>query len=129
MRLVKILDNTDEQNIIKMNNFKLSEASVDVETLKKALDAKSDVVILDVRTHEEYGRGHIKDSINIPISDLVEKVENILTDKNKKIYVYCLSGARSERASEELVRLGFGNVYNVRSGLLGWRAHQYPLEI
>lgn len=99
-----------------------------VEELKKEIDNKSDITILDVRTPGEYARGKIKGSINLQLDDIPTHVEKPLTDKNKSIYVYCLSGSRSMIAVETMIKLGYKNVFDVKSGLLAWRANQYPLE-
>lgn len=62
------------------------------EIIAKAREGKA--VLIDVRTEEEYAQGHIPGSINIPI----ERLPYAEIDDDKTIYVYCLSGMRSERA-------------------------------
>lgn len=57
-------------------------------------------IIIDVRTREEYAKDHIKGAINIPLHDLESNHESL---KNKKVYVYCNSGARAKKAKELLV--------------------------
>ena len=101
---------------------------VTAEDLKQAIDENRDVVILDVRTPDEYTKAKIKGSINIPVDSIATEVEEIVTDKNKIIYVYCLSGSRSNIAVDTMQKLGYKNVFDVKSGLLAWRANQYPLE-
>ncbi|MDU3352001.1 MAG: rhodanese-like domain-containing protein, partial [Clostridium sp.] len=81
------------------------------------------VIILDVRSEEEYNSGHIENSILIPIDKLEEEAENILNDKNKKILVYCRSGNRSKKASNILLEKGYTNVYDF-GGIKDW-----PYEI
>ena len=102
--------------------------SVSVEDVKKALDETSDCAVLDVRTSEEYTRGHIKGSINLPVNVVATSVEKILSDKNKTIYVYCLSGSRSNQAVGTMLKLDYKNVFDIKSGLLAWRSKKYPLE-
>ncbi len=101
--------------------------SVDVEEVKQALDAKKDVIILDVRTAAEYKKGHIMNSIHLPLDMLVENAEKILKDKKQIIYIYCLSGSRSIHATASLRKLGYENAYNIKSGFLAWRAKKYPV--
>lgn len=101
---------------------------ITVEDLKKVLEDKENAILLDVRTEDEYTRGKIKGSINIPLDELEEKVESIIPDKSENIYVYCLSGSRSAIAVEIIKNLGYKNVFDVKSGLLSWRMNQYPLE-
>lgn len=89
---------------------------------KKEIE-KNEVIILDVRSEEEYNSGHIENSILIPIDKLEEEAENILNDKNKKILVYCRSGNRSKKASNILLEKGYTNVYDF-GGIKDW-----PYEI
>ena len=105
-------------------NPKVAEISVD--KVKKALDAKEKVILLDVRTLGEVSRGKIAGSINIPLQEISSDVEKVIPDKKEKIYVYCLSGSRSAIATEEMVKLGYSNVFSVTNGILAWRASHYP---
>lgn len=68
-------------------------------------------IIIDVRTPEEYLRGHIKKSINIPL-DKLEQSLDVLNDKEKTIITCCASGMRSERAKKILKKLEYSQVYN-----------------
>ncbi len=101
------------------------EASKVMESIKK----EEDVVILDVRTPGEYLRGHIEGSLNIPVERIPSQAPKTIKDKNRHIYVYCLSGSRSALACAELLSMGYKNVKNVRSGLLAWRSEGYLLSI
>ena len=76
------------------------------------LHANNEIVI-DVRTPQEFQLGHIKDSINIEWQD-IEKVKNMAT-KEQKIYLYCRSGNRSQKATDILVQLGYVDVENLGS--------------
>jgi len=78
-----------------------------------------DVVILDVRTEEEYTRGHIQNAILIPHDEIRERMESELPDKNQVILVYCRSGARSETAARALIDMGYTNVYDF-GGIIDW---------
>lgn len=101
---------------------------IDVETVKKALDEKDNLIILDVRTQAEYERGRIPSSINIPLDEIDSKVDTLTSDKNESLYVYCLSGSRSMLAAEQLMKLGYKNIFNITNGLLAWKSHHYPIE-
>jgi rhodanese-related sulfurtransferase len=67
-------------------------------------------VIVDVRTKGEYQSGHLKNSINIPIDSLPQKIVKL--NKNKPIITCCASGARSASAKKILKSNGFEQVYN-----------------
>jgi rhodanese-related sulfurtransferase len=101
---------------------------ISVDDVRKSLDAKEKITIIDVRTPEEYKKAHILGSINIPVDEIVKKIPARVADKQQKIYVYCLSGSRSVFAVSMMVKLGYTNIFNVTSGLLAWRVKQYPLE-
>mgnify|MGYP000030877397 FL=1 len=80
---------------------------------------KENVIILDVRTSEEYQSGYIKNAININVDDLEKLAEKQIPDKNKTILVYCRSGNRSKRAAMILMNLGYKNVYDF-GGINTW---------
>ena len=69
-------------------------------------------VLLDVRTPQEYGEGHIPGSKNVPLQ-AIDKVVNVVQNKDTALYVYCLSGGRSSQATGILKRMGYTNVNNI----------------
>ncbi|UWX55570.1 rhodanese-like domain-containing protein [Maribacter litopenaei] len=83
-------------------------------------DELKNVVLLDVRTPEEYQQGHLENSLNVNWydSDFVQQVEGI--DKDDTIYVYCKLGGRSAKAQEKLKSLGYKNVVNLEGGYDAW---------
>jgi len=99
---------------------------ISVDDLKRALDEHKDLVLLDVRTEGEVARGKIAGSINVPIQEISSKIESIVPDKSRLVYVYCLSGSRSAIAVEEMIKKGYRNVFNVEGGILSWRTKHYP---
>lgn len=72
-----------------------------------------DIVLLDVRTKEEYQESHIPQSILLPLDELQDKIKNIVPDKNKTIVVYCRSGVRSNIACEILKELNYLETYDL----------------
>lgn len=79
---------------------------------KEMMD-KGDAVILDVRTPEEYKRGHIKKALLIPSYDIKRLAQSKLHTKEAKILVYCASGGRSRAAAKALIKMGYTKVYNI----------------
>jgi phage shock protein E len=73
----------------------------------------SDALWIDVRTAEEYAASHVPDAVNIPYEEITGRIEEVTTDKNALIYLYCRSGRRSGIARDALVKAGFSNVVNV----------------
>lgn len=108
--------------------FEPDVPGVSAEDVWNAIQKHENVKILDVRTPEEYSRNRIKGSIHLPIDQVGNKITSIIPDKKQKIYVYCLSGARSTVAVDTMIKLGYTNVYSVKSGLLAWRVKKLPLE-
>ena len=81
-----------------------------------------DVIILDVRTPEEFNAGHIANAININLegSDFSSEVSKL--EKNATVAVYCRSGNRSGVATEQMAELGFVDMYDMQGGILDWEA-------
>lgn len=100
---------------------------ISVEDVHQSVLDEKQVIFLDVRTIGEYERGHIKNSINLPVDDLEAKIVEIIPEKNKMIYAYCLSGARSNVAVNILSQLGYSNAFSMANGLLKWRANKFEL--
>ena len=68
-------------------------------------------IVIDVRTSEEFNAGHIEESSNVEwqnISSIIDKVK-----KDQKIYLYCRSGNRSQKATDILIKLGYTDVLNI----------------
>ena len=93
--------------------------NISAQEAKKIMDSETGYVILDVRTEEEFAEGHIPGAILIPDYEIEAKAEQILTDKNQLILVYCRSGRRSKIASEALVSLGYTNIREF-GGIIDW---------
>lgn len=79
--------------------------------------------LVDVRTPAEYRRGHIPGSLSVPLDDWEQILEKV-PDKNTPLYVYCLTGARSQAACRGFARLGYTKVTNI-GGISGYEG---PLE-
>ncbi|MBQ8818036.1 MAG: rhodanese-like domain-containing protein [Clostridia bacterium] len=86
---------------------------------KALIDSEEGYIILDVRTPEEFAEGHIEGAILIPDHEIGEKAENVLTNKDQLILVYCRSGRRSKNAASELAALGYTNIKEF-GGILDW---------
>ncbi len=109
------------------NFFQPNIPQVDATEVKKTIDTKENVILLDVRTPDEYAEGHLPGSVLMPLQTLQQNVTQF-TDKSKKMYVYCRSGSRSAHAVVLLQQLGFTNVENMKGGMLAWSAKVYPVS-
>ena len=84
------------------------------------MDGDKPYTLLDVRTKEEFDSEHIKGAILIPDYEINTRAEDILTDKNALILVYCRTGRRSKNAANNLATLGYTNVKEF-GGINDWK--------
>ena len=103
----------------KENDREAAYMNITAEEAKAIMDSEEGYIILDVRTQEEYDQGHIPGAIVISHEEIAEKAENVLTDKDQLILVYCRSGRRSKIAAEALVELGYTNIKEF-GGIIDW---------
>ena len=107
----------------KENDQEAVYVNITAEEAKQIMDSEEGYIILDVRTQEEYDQGHIPGAILIPDTEIEATAEEVLTDKDQLLLVYCRSGRRSKLASEILVELGYTNIKEF-GGIIDW-----PYEI
>lgn len=70
------------------------------------------LLLIDVRTDEEFDSGHLQDAINIPHQIIGEHIADLTSSKSQEIILYCRSGGRAEIARTTLLDLGYTNVTN-----------------
>ena len=103
----------------KENDREAAYMNITAEEAKQIMDSEEGYIILDARTQEEYDQGHIHGAIVISHEEIAEKAEDVLTDKDQLILVYCRSGRRSKIAAEVLVELGYTNIKEF-GGIIDW---------
>ena len=103
----------------KENDREATYMNITAEKAKQIMDMEEGYIILDVRTQEEYDEGHIPGAILIPNTEIEDRAEDEMTDKNQLILVYCRSGRRSKLAAEILVELGYTNIREF-GGIIDW---------
>ena len=103
----------------KENTREVEYVNITAEEAKQIMDSETGYIILDVRTQEEYDQGHIPGAIVISHEEIPDKAEEVLTDKNQLILVYCRSGRRSKIAAEALLELGYTNIKEF-GGIIDW---------
>lgn len=113
-------NNTEKSEVVQTSqSTKISQVEA-----KKIIDTEENIVILDVRTLEEYKEGHIKNSTLIPLDELESIIEDVIPDKKTKILVYCRSGNRSNTAVKKLATMGYINAFDF-GGINDW---DYEIE-
>lgn len=100
-------------------------ADIDVATAA-SLRGRSDLVMLDIRTPEEYAQGHIPGITLIPLDEIQNRLAEI--PKDKTVIVTCRSGNRSSQAAQLLRQKGYGNIHNMLGGIVAWEKAGYPVE-
>jgi rhodanese-related sulfurtransferase len=118
------VDKTLEQ-IVQEAKVAINEVSI--AEVKKMIDNKEDIILLDVRDKEEYETGHIPGAINISRGTLELKSHLIIPDKTKKIVVYCGLDLRSPLATKSLNDFGYKKAINMVGGLKAWKEAGYPV--
>lgn len=84
-------------------------------------------LILDVRTPNEYSRGHLQNSVLIPVQELQRRYKELADHKDREILLYCATGNRSTVASKILIDNGFKHIVNMRGGIYDWSQKSYPV--
>ncbi len=86
---------------------------------------KPELVILDVRTVEEYDDGHLEGAVNIPVQELADRLDEL--DRGDELLVYCRTGNRSATAVQILSENGFTRVFHMMDGITAWIEAGYPV--
>lgn len=95
------------------------------EELQKKIDANEDIMIVDIRSPEDYAKGHIKGAVNIPFKEVNKHFDEFA--KDKPVYIYCYTGQTAGQTVAALKVLGV-DAYSVKSGFnLGWTAAGLPV--
>jgi rhodanese-related sulfurtransferase len=86
-----------------------------------------DLLILDVRTQEEYDAEHICNATLIPVDELESRLSELYDYNDTEIIVYCRTGARSASASQTLNNNGFTKIFDMSGGITAWKSAGYPV--
>ena len=106
--------NNDNNNLVSANKF------------SEIISNDKSAIIIDVRTPDEFNKGHLKNSLNVNWFDENFDENLNIFSKDLPVMVYCLSGGRSSKANERIKSLGFKNVYELDGGILEWRKNKLP---
>lgn len=101
------------------NSSNVNKFRIEPSEAKKRLDMEKEIILLDVRTQEEYIENHIPGGTLIPIKVLEREASKKLPDKQAVIFVYCRSGNRSRAAVKMLSKQGYTNVFDL-GGIIRW---------
>jgi len=96
--------------------------SIAPDVFAKKIKATQNPQLLDVRTPDEFSAQHIDNAVNVNWNSNDFSTKANAYDKEKPVFVYCLSGGRSKQAASKLNEMGFKNVYELNGGILKWNA-------
>jgi len=104
---------------------------MDVATLKQKIDNHEDILVLDVRTAEDFigEQGHIPEARNIAVENLLSCLDELSDYTEKTIAIVCRTDKRSAKASQILTRNGFSDVHIVKGGMTLWNENKYSIKL
>jgi len=103
-----------------VNQAKQEIEEISASDLRKMQRAGEDFVLIDVREKDDSTQGMIPGAVAIPRGVLELKIDQVTTDKDKKIVLYCGGGSRSALAAWMLKKMGFKNAISLAGGYRGW---------
>lgn len=101
------------------DEYKLLVKHISWKDAIQILEQNSQARLIDVRELHEWQAGHAPNAIHTPRSNLINSINQAITDKNTMVLVYCARGIRSVIACYELQQAGFTNVCSIDEGILG----------
>lgn len=106
----------------------LTVKDVDAAAAAALIESDAEVIVLDVRTPEEFGQGHIAGALNIDVTAPGFKDEVAKLDKGKRYLVHCRSGARSTQSLAVFKDLGFSEIHHMNGGFNEWAGAGQPVS-
>lgn len=111
----------------KKFNRKIDANDITMEQIEEL--EKQGAIIIDVRSPQEFEEGHLRNAICIPDYEIMQKIEEVVPDKEQTIIVYCSSGYRSKKIQKKLENRGYTKVYNLYNGIENyWDFFLYMLK-
>jgi len=100
-----------------------------IPNLKQRIDAGEDLLVLDVRSAEDFvgEQGHIATAKNIPLEELPTRLGELAEYEERPIILVCRTDRRSAKAAQLLAREGFADVHVAKGGMTDWNQNKYPL--
>ncbi len=88
---------------------------------------RRNALIIDVRSRDEYQRGHIPHARRIGLDEIQSRIERVAKNKNHPILLVCQTGVRTRRAEAALKQMGYTEILTLQGGLTAWREAGLPL--
>jgi len=111
-----------------MVTAQVSAKDITQAELQQLMQGDNKIVLLDVRTVEEFAEAHIPDALNIPHKELEARLAELSGAKNTQIVIYCRSGRRAEVARELLAKSGFSQLDHLTGDFNAWTSNSLPIS-
>lgn len=108
--------------------WQVNAKDINQAELQKVMKTNKHVVLLDVRTTEEFAQGHIPNAINIPHKALESRLAELSAAKDSQVVIYCRSGRRAEVARKILAANGFTQLDHLMGDFNGWASNGLPIN-
>ena len=100
---------------------------IDVEATDAVKLINNGAVVVDLRSTEAFGRGHIVNARNVPADEIESRLSSLGVDKSKPIVAVCDAGVSSRRTVATLRQQGFDSVFSLKQGMTGWTQAGLPV--
>jgi rhodanese-related sulfurtransferase len=101
---------------------------INVDEVKRKLDAGETFRLIDVREDHEWGQSHAAGAEHLGRGIIERDIEKTAPDKDAEIVLYCGGGFRSALAADNLQKMGYTNVLSMAGGIKAWREANFPME-
>ena len=110
-----------------VNDAKSHIREMTVHEVKKQLDDRANIILVDVREESEWARGHLPGAVHLCKGIIERDVEQCYPDNAAPLVLYCGGGFRSALAADNLQKMGYTNVVSMDGGWRGWCEAGYPV--
>ena len=100
--------------------------SISAVELQERRGSEAALVVIDVRTPDEYASGHIPGAVNIPFDQVAQRIAEI--DAPHGVALYCMVGPRARKGESALLAAGYENIFHLEGGFAAWQAADLPVE-
>ena len=112
--------------IVEDAKSRIQEA--DFRDIKRRLDTRDKITLVDVREESEWAQGHLPGAVHLGKGVIERDVEQAFPDKDAPLVLYCGGGYRSALAADNLQKMGYTNVISMDGGWRGWTDAGFPVE-
>lgn len=91
------------------------------------IQARQSAVVVDVRSKDEYDKGHIEQSVSLPVESMADNLKKLNKHRGKPLIIICKNGARASKAASILKKNEFSDLYVLDGGVTSWSKENLPL--